>query len=921
MKRHLFLLHVLSAMALGHTPLRSDTPLSLESIPAIKMSLAGPVGERVAANVERWILEAPRANPGMLEMFRVRDREPVPQLVPWAGEFVGKYLISAVQAMRMSSDPRLEPMVKGVIDDLLTCQAEDGYLGPFRKQERLLGAWDLWGHYHIMHALLMWHERTNDERALAACRRIADLVCKTYLNAPRRVFDAGSHEMNMAILTSLGWLYRTTREDRYLAMMKEVLADFERAGDYYRAGLDDVPFYQTPRPRWESLHCLQGLVEMYRITGETPFQRSYLNTWQSIRQWDERNTGGFSSGEQATGNPYEDTPIETCCTIAWSALSLDALKLTARGDVVDALERSFFNGVIGAQHPTGRWWTYNTPMNGIREASAHTIVFQSRAGTPELNCCSVNAPRGLGMLSEWGVMKGKEGIFVHYLGPMTARIPLEGNHSLQIKTRTSYPLDGELAFEFETDSPSPVSIFVRVPGWAKEARLTSGGKDQVRTSEEYFQVICPSNAKHSATLTLAMPIRYVVGDMEQIGKVSLYRGPLLLTYDQSLNSFDPQAIPPIDLSKLPEARTNTLPHPDSSPARFTPWLVVDLASAGGAVRLCDFASAGSMGNPYRSWLTAQSVEPPTPILLEPKRSATIPPGRMVVAWRRAGNADSLRFDLRVIDPKEPSKEIFAYQDLPGPRFIVPEESTRKLQPLVEYSIDISAKYVSGNASRDPVTKHLFHVDPSLAPLSEDQLSEFGEREDGTLIEAPLKESALPTFGSLDQAEGVSFDAESVVVKGEASHLTYKVRRFPDDYTLLVRVRFEELPAKLAQIASAWCKGGDDPLRLCIDGGQIFARVEGMGGASTSGQPIPVGRWVILAVVKDGTSLRLWMDGKEASNTSVPRKLMSGSQAIGLGRNPRYGGDESLTARFRDFHFYARALANDELKEYFSATSK
>jgi hypothetical protein len=35
-----------------------------------------------------WLLRVPQANPGMSEMFRVLGRQPVPQLVPWAGEFV-----------------------------------------------------------------------------------------------------------------------------------------------------------------------------------------------------------------------------------------------------------------------------------------------------------------------------------------------------------------------------------------------------------------------------------------------------------------------------------------------------------------------------------------------------------------------------------------------------------------------------------------------------------------------------------------------------------------------------------------------------------------------------------------------------------------------------------------------------------------
>src|SRR5437879_4511525 len=81
--------------------------LQFDSLPHAHFMFAGMVGERVEANVENWLLRAPQTNPGMLEMFRMRDRQPVPQLVPWAGEFVGKYLISAIQALRMTDDPRL----------------------------------------------------------------------------------------------------------------------------------------------------------------------------------------------------------------------------------------------------------------------------------------------------------------------------------------------------------------------------------------------------------------------------------------------------------------------------------------------------------------------------------------------------------------------------------------------------------------------------------------------------------------------------------------------------------------------------------------------------------------------------------------------------------------------------------------------
>src|SRR5688572_27603375 len=171
----------------GGAPMVRHPALALEPDPGARFRFEGPVGERVRANTRSWLIPAPDANPGMLQMFRARDREPKPTLVPWAGEFVGKYLISAVQALRMDADPELKATVERVVRELCASQADDGYLGPFPKAERLRGHWDLWGHYHCMLGLLMWHEMSGDRAALRTARRAADLVCTTYLDTGRRV--------------------------------------------------------------------------------------------------------------------------------------------------------------------------------------------------------------------------------------------------------------------------------------------------------------------------------------------------------------------------------------------------------------------------------------------------------------------------------------------------------------------------------------------------------------------------------------------------------------------------------------------------------------------------------------------------------------------------------------------------------------
>ena len=60
--------------------------------PQFRFQLGGVVGDRIVANNTGWLTRAPMADPGLLAMFQLRDRQPTPNLVPWAGEFVGKYL-------------------------------------------------------------------------------------------------------------------------------------------------------------------------------------------------------------------------------------------------------------------------------------------------------------------------------------------------------------------------------------------------------------------------------------------------------------------------------------------------------------------------------------------------------------------------------------------------------------------------------------------------------------------------------------------------------------------------------------------------------------------------------------------------------------------------------------------------------------
>ncbi len=597
-----------------HPPAAAVSP-ALERLERTEFSFGGEIGRRLEVNERHWLLIAPGANPAMLQMYRDRDRPPRRDLLPWSGEFAGKYLTAATQAWRITGSRALKTHLRQFVADLISTQDSDGYLGPFPKEARMVGPglWDLWGQYHVMLGLYLWYRETGDARAFAACRRCADYFCRYFLDENRRALQAGSEEMNQSSIHIFTLLYRETGEPRYLRMAQAIEKDWETppSGDYIRASLAGKPFYQTPKPRWESLHGVQGIAELYFITGDSKYRRAYEQIWWTILEGDRHSTGGFSSGEQATGNPYDPRAIETCCTIAWMTITLDMLRMTGDSRAADELEISTWNAVLGAQSPSGRWWTYNTPMDGERKASAHEIVFQARPGSPELNCCSVNGPRGLGLLSEWAVMRAPDGIALNYLGPSRFRVSLVSGNRVQIIQETRYPLDGVVKIRIQPEREEKFSLSLRIPGWSRKTTVKLNGKavSEVKPGS-YLRLERVWKEEDRIEMTVDLSPRLWVGERESAGKASVYCGPILMAYDPRFDTHTAESLPALTPEMLRRAPQTLERETAFLKTQDAPLLLLRFADAqGNGITLCDFASAGMAGNPYRTWLPGKGFSP------------------------------------------------------------------------------------------------------------------------------------------------------------------------------------------------------------------------------------------------------------------------------------------------------------------------
>jgi DUF1680 family protein len=165
---------------------------------------------------------------------------------------------------------------------------------------------------------------------------------------------------------------------------------FPQAGDYYNRGRAGKSFCTSPSPigtRWEQVHAVMALAELYWATGKTDYKTAFENIWWSIAEFDCHNTGGFTTNERAGCNQYKEGWIEACCSVAWQVMTVEMLKICGYSVVADVLEYTYFNALRGAQDISGKWSTYHTGMRGKRrtmETNGYCISNgQSRSKTDD----------------------------------------------------------------------------------------------------------------------------------------------------------------------------------------------------------------------------------------------------------------------------------------------------------------------------------------------------------------------------------------------------------------------------------------------------------------------------------------------------------------------------------------------------------
>ncbi|MBQ6192485.1 MAG: glycoside hydrolase family 127 protein [Bacteroidaceae bacterium] len=535
----------------------------------------------------------------------------------WASEFWGKWVQGAMSAYRYNRDPALLAKIRDAQQKLRACQLPGGFIGDYTPEKETTG-WDIWGRKYTLLGLVKWYRLTGDKAALKAACRLLDYTLTQVGPHGKPIYECGYYKgmPPMSILEPVVFMYQETKNERYLDFAKYIAEASESPNGPQLIRKADVPvafrFPLQPGDTWwsiengqkgyEMMSCYVGLLELYKMTGETAYMQAAEKTWQHIVEEEINVAGGACSlecwyeGRKLQTHPALHT-METCVTFTWMQFCERLLEMTGNPKYADQIELTMYNALMAAMKWDGSQIVKYVPLEGFRREGEHQCDVR-------INCCNANGPRAFAMIPR-----------VAYRTPSVARldinlfIPSEatiklGKRNIVLRQETSYPEEGVVSIRVNPDKPVQADIALRIPAWSKHTDVAVNGEKIEAKSGTYCVISREWKAGDEIRLTLDMTARMVTQDHQ----AAIVRGPVVLARDTRFRDgfVDECMILP---NKDGVVELTRVQSPEKMWMAFTMPVVhgyyYDQAQDRAVVHLCDFASAGNTWDEserYRTWI-------------------------------------------------------------------------------------------------------------------------------------------------------------------------------------------------------------------------------------------------------------------------------------------------------------------------------
>lgn len=447
---------------------------------------------------------------------------------------VYKWIEAAAFSYAYNPDQKIIDVTKNVISEVIAAQDEDGYLNTYFTFERKADRWknlrdmhELYCAGHLIQAAVAFYRATGDKTLLNAACRFADHISSVF-GLGRRVGVCGHPEIEMALVE----LYRTTERREYLDLACFFIDNRGRGvigGSPYH--IDHKPFRELDEVVGHAVRALYlncGATDVYAELGDKKLFDALMRLWHNVTERKMYITGGVGSRHEgeAFGEDYElpnaRAYAETCAAIANFMWNWRMLLVTGEGAFADIMELTLYNGILSGISLDGKHYFY---VNPLADRGRHR-----RQEWFECACCPPNIARLIASLPGYFYSTSENGVWIHLYAKSTAHIKLNETEITLIQD-ANYPWDGEINIAISPEESSEFSLYVRIPGWCKEALVrVNGEKIEKAIKRGYLEIRRLWRDGDKVRLSLAMPIDRMVSHphvMENTDRVALRRGPIV----------------------------------------------------------------------------------------------------------------------------------------------------------------------------------------------------------------------------------------------------------------------------------------------------------------------------------------------------------------------------------------------------------
>jgi hypothetical protein len=394
------------------------------------------------------------------------------------GHFVGHYLSACGLLYASTGDNQTKAVGDYLVAELAQCQAKlgaGGYLSAFPLElfDRLDARRKVWAPFYTIHkimaGLLDMYQHCGNQQALETLQGMAQWAGQ---------WTAGKTEEHVQSILNTEY-----------GGMNDVYYNLAAAtGDEHWGAIGDrftkKKFFNPLALRRDELRGLHanthipqviGAARRYELSSDMRFHDVADFFWDEVVTARSYATGGTSNDEGWLTQPRHlaqelarsEATAECCCM--YNMLKLTRQLYTWTGDprYFDYYERVLLNHRLGTIHPqTGATMYY----------LSHTPGAWKTFGTEDESfwCCTGTGVEEYAKLTDSIYFHDEEGVFVNLFIPSELNWAARG---FRLRQETGFPQQPGTTLVVGTDSPVPLTLRLRMPGWlAGRGTVTVNGK-------------------------------------------------------------------------------------------------------------------------------------------------------------------------------------------------------------------------------------------------------------------------------------------------------------------------------------------------------------------------------------------------------------------------------------------------------------